>query len=271
VTEDYELAYCYDMEQPNEPATLILDALRTEGWTFADVHGHGQCDHCGARIRYVAVLKHKPSHKLIQVGETCLANRFERATAEFHALRKAAELDRAEQKIKNAVKGFLLGLDKETAEYLNPWNDDLPEDVHYIIQDMRSKLRRYGSLSERQVELARKLWREMHERRQQQAEREKNAPTKVRIPDGYIGRATFTGTVLGTKYVDNPFDYYGNQTLKVLLQVMPHHGQAFTLWGTVPSGDLSIDKGDTVRWTATIERSRDDETHGYFKRPRVAK
>ena len=38
----------------------------------------------------------------------------------------------------------------------------------------------------------------------------------------------------------------------------------------VPSSCSSVRRGDTIRFTATFERSRDDEAFGFFKRPTQA-
>ena len=61
-----------------------------------------QCDHCGARIRYVGVLRHIPTGDHIAVGQTCMDNRFPLSTAEFQAMRKAAQLDREAHRLLTA-------------------------------------------------------------------------------------------------------------------------------------------------------------------------
>jgi hypothetical protein len=83
VTEDYDYAGCYDSAYQSQPPG-----------NFVGVHRPGQCDHCGAKLRYVAILHHKPTDGLIEVGETCLDNRFSQATADFHKMREAARRDR---------------------------------------------------------------------------------------------------------------------------------------------------------------------------------
>jgi hypothetical protein len=97
ITENYEYAYAYDghPEEGDRGACVpIVNQLIAQGWRFDQVHGGDTCDHCGARLRYVAVLKHIPTHTLIKVGEICLDNRFSLATGEFRRLRKNAALNR---------------------------------------------------------------------------------------------------------------------------------------------------------------------------------
>lgn len=54
-------------------ARLAAEAMPDGHWNRS---GGGRCDHCGARPRYVAVLRHLPTGQLLPVGETCLDNRF---------------------------------------------------------------------------------------------------------------------------------------------------------------------------------------------------
>jgi hypothetical protein len=69
----------------------VVSALVDEGYSFRGApHGSGQCSHCGARLRYAALLSHEPTKTLLYVGETCLDNRFSATAAEFDAMRKAA-------------------------------------------------------------------------------------------------------------------------------------------------------------------------------------
>lgn len=68
------------------------------GYRFASHQTGGQCGHCGAHLRYVALMIHEGSKEMIWVGETCLAGRFESLTkAQFDQLRKTAKLDRERQ------------------------------------------------------------------------------------------------------------------------------------------------------------------------------
>ena len=72
----------------------IVSALVDQGWSFRGApHGSGQCSHCGARLRYAALMGHRPTKTLLYIGETCLDNRFSMTAAEFQKMRKAAALN----------------------------------------------------------------------------------------------------------------------------------------------------------------------------------
>jgi hypothetical protein len=265
IPEDYDFRGVIDLQAGDLDlyARSAASALRhqlftVEGRNHASVHCHGQCDHCGASIRYAAYMVHRPTGKIITVGETCLDNRFERSSAEFHALRKAAELDRAEQRIRKAREAFLAA-NPSMAVLV-----DLPENAHHILHDLAGKLRRYGSLSERQVMLAHKLLRESEQRNQEQAREVATVP----IPDAMIGKVTIEAVVIGTKWQDGQ---YGSQ-FKALLTVQVNGGQ-FKVWSTVPQAQRSGEnlKGLKVRWTGTLTRSDRDPAFGILKRPTVAK
>lgn len=72
----------------------VVSGLVEQGWRFTSVHGSNQCGHCGARIRYAALMGHRETKGLIYVGETCLDNRFSLTKGEFDTLRKNAALNR---------------------------------------------------------------------------------------------------------------------------------------------------------------------------------
>lgn len=78
------------------------------------------------------------------------------------------------------------------------------------------------------------------------------------------GRQTITGEVLVTKWKST---MYGD-ALKMLVR----DDRGFKVWGTMPKAlrvlTPDVDKGDRVRFEASVEKSDDDETFGFFKSPR---
>jgi len=91
------------------------------------------------------------------------------------------------------------------------------------------------------------------------------------------GTVEITGEVVTIKWQEGKF---GN-TEKMLVK----DERGFKVWGTVPrslwsdtkqddEGNLThlpgVEEGDTVKFTATVERSKDDPKFGFFKRPRAA-
>ena len=137
-------------------------------------------------------------------------------------------------------------------DVMKPGVEDRP---HYILNDMAAKLVKYGSLSVKQIDFARKLVREAAERAKQKAEQAANAKPVIE------GTVAVTGTVLCTKVKENQ---YGLQYKMLVLD-----DRGFKVWGTNPVA-LDAAKGDKVSFVATIEKSPDDECFGFFKRPRKA-
>ena len=73
------------------------------------------------------------------------------------------------------------------------------------------------------------------------------------------GRVVVTGTVVGLKWQESQ---YGT-TLKWTVK----DDRGFRVWSTVPSAAGEPERGDRVTFTVTLERSRDDETFAFGKRP----
>lgn len=277
VTEDYEYAFSYDGHptEGDRAATVpLVSMLIEDGWRFDGVHGGDTCDHCGARLRYVAVMKHTPTKTLIRVGETCLSNRFDLATEDFHRLRKAAQLDRQKQKVKaERERWFAVDEDRFIAF---EWASTQVTDGAFGWEGLRHKfvhqVNRYGSVSDRFV---RAIMRDMV--RTERFAEERAAREAERRPV-VEGRIEVVGEVVSVKWHDNA---YGG---RLVMTVKDDRG--FAVWGSVPSalenstewdeekqewtGRGQVEQGDRVRFTATIEKSDRDETFAFFKRPTKA-
>lgn len=94
--ENYEVFGFADFhtEDGYRPVQTV-SRLVGEGWSFRGApHGSGQCSHCGAHLRYAALMGHTPTKTLLWVGETCLGNRFEMTQAEFRAMQAKAAAKR---------------------------------------------------------------------------------------------------------------------------------------------------------------------------------
>lgn len=74
------------------------------------------------------------------------------------------------------------------------------------------------------------------------------------------GKQTVNGKIINVKEIDG---YYGF-TLKCLI-VLENKS---TIWGTLPKS-LDKDFRGEVTLSATFERSKDDNTHSFFKRPKL--
>ena len=250
-------------------------------------YGDGlQCDHCGARIRYVAVYRHKPTGDHIAVGETCADGRLSLDKATFQRLRKAAALDRQAQAHKVAALERLGEIDDAIVVSLldrETDRDGMEEPArtvydHHIVSDIRSRLWRYGSVSDRQVDLV----REIYDRTAAQPEPEPE-PAKVPVP---VGTHQIEGKILGMRYQESQ---WGGQ-VKMLVEVETPEGN-YKVWGTLPAAlrDLyridhgpmlangthdvfhrPVGVGAKIRFSASCERSADDDAFGFFSRPTKA-
>lgn len=120
-----------------------------------------------------------------------------------------------------------------------------------------SALRRYGSLTERQVTAFQDMVA-----RDAQAKAERAAATPVPA-----GRQVVTGRVISVKWADNHYAYNGTGSWKMTVQ----DERGFRVFGTVPAalGGDSV-KGAMVTFTGTLEQSQDDNLFGFFKRPTKA-
>lgn len=257
VTEDYEYFGSGYYGTADEPGYSPLNtpqgaALLDAGWRFAGVSGGG-CDHCGARLRFFALMLHAPSHTIIRVGETCLDNRFERASADFHRLRKQAQLDRERQRIKNErLRWFAVNPDAEVAL---AWAESQNSEFHYNF--VRS-VRNYGNAS---AKFLAAMMRDMARAERIAAERAAEAETATPVVAGK--GIEITGEVVSVKWHENA--YGGREVMTV------KDARGFKVWGSVPASIDNVQKGDTVTFVANVEASDKDETFGFFKRPRAAK
>jgi hypothetical protein len=257
VTEDYEFVACGSFEPGCSPVDLIR-LLADEGWHFGENRAAGNCYHCGAHFMYYAILKHLPSHTLIRVGETCLDNRFDLASTEFHKLRKEAKLNRERttvQEKRDEFEAARPGIAQELQEH-SERND--------FFASLYSQLERKGVLSDAQVDAAVKSLARQREWDLERKEEEASEPTPAPV---ITGRIQVTGKVLTVKTQDG---MYG-PTQKML--VLDNRG--FKIWGTCPSkieGEWADGlRGEHITFLASVEKSDDDENFGFYKRPMKAK
>lgn len=268
----YELYGVFDFhpEEGNGAERIfVVNQLLKQGYRFGS-GGMGSCGHCGAHIRYGALMAHEASHEMIYVGETCLDNRFGGTKADFDALRKAAAV-RAEQARKMGR------FDRDCAEhpwlayasYVRDWGDYRRHGSKAIdiVEDLVDKARRHG-LSEAQHGLGDKAlgWIAESEERAVARDAAKAAQVAagVAVP---TGRVAIEGTVTTVRWQDS--QYGGSLKIRVLAD------EGWAVWGTAPSALSTmfhnVEKGDRVAFTATVEASNDDPTFGFYKRPTKAR
>lgn len=218
---------------------------------FNGTNGHG-CAMCGSHFAYGVVFTNGETN--IAIGHICAREYLslpDRSTLIRKRAASAAATTR-KRKVAAAKAATYLGENPEVAEAF--------ETEHYIVQDIRGKLFQYGSISERQEALVLKIAREEAERaalRAEAAEKLRNAPALAE------GRYEIEGLVISTKSQDS---MYGT-TYKMLVELADGN----RVWGTIPRAIEDDVWGTrstvTVRFTAAVQRSDDDEHFGFYSRP----
>ena len=264
---DYDVLDHFGVEKDEQgiPWVYGSDAIVAYDRSATDANPHpdlNQCDLCGTWFVHGAVLAHKGGD-VISVGGICLDDialvggiskneRLARTRRENGWAIKAAKLRRF---LASAPDGIVAALRAD----------------HDISRDLRAQAISRGRLSDKQIELAFKLVTDVAKREELKA----NEPAPAPVPNT-DKRIRITAKLVHQKNVDG---YYG-QTLKGLFVCDAGDGKAFKLWGTVPQavadaewayqnahGEWPTDLTPAVSFTARIERSRDDESFGFFKRP----
>lgn len=252
-------------------ANSTIEAMTTAGFIWATAHKNSaQCQHCGAHLRYAALLRHDSTGEMLWVGEQCLDNRFSGMTkAQFDHLRKTAQLAREAAAKLVAFNQFLVDhpeLVPATYAYNIVFDVEQGEFGHEkygtgwatsVIADILSKLRQYGSISDKQIAFVIKLVAEIEEKITSYVEPEPNGSAPR-------GRVTVEGEIVGFKTVEG---YMGGTVTKMV--VLFENGSR--AYGSVPAALSDAEKGARVRFTAAFEAPNDGaEDFAFFKRPTQA-
>ncbi len=176
------------------------------------------------------------------------------AEARRKELNRHAAQERKRERAASEAEANLAALEREYPGITEAFEAD-----HHIVSDIRGRAARYGSISTKQAGLVFRLAREQAEYAERRAAEEARAAAAPDVPEG---RYTLTGEVLTTKWQESR---YGT-TLKML--VLDDCG--FKVWGSVPSHLDDLERGERIRFDATVERSDDDPKFGFFKRPTKA-
>jgi hypothetical protein len=263
--ESYECVGCYDLQTPGQQGrSNTVDYLQRQGYRAADVHPLGQCSHCGAYLRYTALMAHKPTMTYVWIGEQCLGNRFSGLTkSEFAALRKAAALNA--ERIRKAVRITTLVIDHPAlAEIVNEASASA---YGGFMASVGYQLRRDGRLTDRQITTVERIIPEAIERAHAEALRiEERKAEAAQAAPAPAGRVTVTGEVVSTKWQNNDF----GGSLKMLVVATA----GYRVWVTVP--DVLLDdrcqlaKGTMVRFDAKLAPKTEDPTFAFGSRPTKA-
>lgn len=232
---------------------------------FNSDEGYSQCDHCGARIRYVSIFKHTTG-ELIAVGDTCAAERFgcnSRREYDIKRLREAAAGECESVKTFGKASEFLNATAPELVEWmLTP----KAENVGGIFLDISRKLIRFGSISEKQVAFCGKLLQDHFQRQRNGGKTDRELQfekERLAAEDCPNGRVTITGIVLKESYQESDF----GETLKLTIK----DNRGFMVYVTCPSNIANnVGKGSSVTMVVTLQKSDRDAKFGFGKRPSKA-
>lgn len=215
----------------------------------------GTCDHCGAAFAHGVLFLHEPTGEVVHIGHICAANTVglpSKAAKIRKDAEKYAKEQKAHRKQMEATQEW-----RDENEELVTWLNSL-ENPHDFLYDMIKQINKWGKLSPNQTAATYKWMAGAAKRAEQAAEAAERLSNVSPVRDG---RQTLIGTILSTKWKPSP---YGDQ-LKMLVE-LPDGNKVY---GTMPKSlrALMPEKGAEVRFTATVQRSNDDEHFGFFSKP----
>lgn len=262
----------------------IINAHRaTTGGKYSGHEHGGNCMVCGSvNAIYTSLFYHAASNTYVRMGHDCAdkcycggsfqRNAFRRAiedAREAHAGKEKARVLLADYGLSEAWNIYMMEYEKLPTDPSAPrkiWNAENESvivgfHVYYeetTIRDIVGKFVKYGSISEKAKNFLATLLEKIEDRPALEAKKAAERETAADVP---TGRVTVEGTVLTIKVQDGP---YGS-----VVKMLVKHESGYKVWGTVPSG-LNPEKGDKVRFTAMVEKSKDDPKFGFYKRPTKA-
>lgn len=250
-----------DVDDDGRPS-IALNILDQKEWDASNIDDKDldadKCGCCGQRIKYSAIAKHIPTSRVIPIGKIC-ASKIENLKRYGHLIENAS-VALSEKILCNHREQEFRKLHPEACESL----DWAKTGLNRVASDLLEKLRRYGSLSDKQISLLIDIHQKDVANR---ASATATAPT---------GRASVEGTILSVKQGEIQ-GKYKTYRYKVLVDI----GGGVRVWGSAkgewnyhailgqtPTGDAVLPiKGQKVKFTATFEPSKKDPLFGFFKRP----
>lgn len=267
----------------------------------------GGCDHCGHHsLRYVVHYLHKPTGKIVSVGETCAGKL---SLSSRNAVAAKREIER--QALQRKVDAY-----KEAHPEVSHFLESVYEGAIWInggfysfLMDLRHKLIRYGELSEKQTAVVEKAIVNQKRFEEERAQERANEPEPAPVPVT-DERIQITGKIVSVKLKedefygdswkmkvldDRGFKVWGTRPESLLVPTDPKAKDGFTIIDVPTTQDMErhpdwvitdnashdgserqvmryrpAERGDRVTFMAKVTVSEDDETFGFFKRPTKA-
>lgn len=249
------------------------------------------CSICGHALKYNCVVQHTLTGLFYDIGRDCCQNlqvlqstlgwldSKQANAAKRVAAGKKAEKARRAGDVREAEFAIAKPEIAAAFAYAKAFQNNDPA-WHKVawpittLRDLRSKVRQYGSLSEKQEAFALSLHKQAFDTIVSAAAeieaRAKALAAGLRAPEG---RQTISGVIKSIKWIDSDF----GGSFKTLVEL----DNGTRVYGTLPSDQqessqhingawvtYQAEVGDKVEITATFEVSQKDILFGFFKRPK---
>jgi hypothetical protein len=244
-----------------------LDEKEWDASNINEQHLHAnKCDCCGHKIRYSAIAKHIPTNTIASLGRKCASNI--ESLKKYGSLIESASIALSQKILCNHRENEFRKLHPEACEAL----DWAKTGLNRVAADLLEKLRRFGSLSDKQISFLVGI----HQR-----DVSNRASATATAPSG---RLSVEGVVLSAKEVFCKAATRWDVD-KIKYKVLVDIGGGVRVWGSgqgeyfanhkdelgnpkrlTDNAVLPI-KGQMVRFSATFESSPKDPLFGFFKRP----
>lgn len=259
----------------NERASFEMEVINQADWDVfnAPKSQACRCSLCGHSLKIACAVTHKPTGNGYWIGRDCAAkiNELQR----FGAIIKGATVALAQR----------IACDKREADFISEHPDVIGiltwskrPNAPRISRDICEKLRRFGSISDKQIALLEKI-------RQQDIDRRAKATGKATD-----GRQTIKGKVMKVTVEESEFGGSRWHKPPTYAKVIVDLGNGVRLMGKLPEHmDLDertvvraesfnkvghqvethtiIRKDDVIELSATVAQSQKDDLFGFWKRP----
>lgn len=219
--------------------------------------GWSSCDHCGAHYHHGVLLKHIPTGHYITIGWQCAEERFSLDNITFQRKRIETMLKAIRKRRSALAKARINARDnKDVLAKLRPWKQD------EFLGSLRRQIFQRGTLTELQMEAIDQAIEKKAKWAREREERDARMPEPAPVIEG---RIEIEGEVLSAKLQEG---YYGDEYKWLVVD-----DRGFKVWGTIPSAifdenvTLADLRGRRVSFTAAVEKSKNDDCFGFYKRP----
>ena len=273
VPEEYEFVACdyygsgLDALSFTGDRMFFREHMKRTGGSFSRHEHGGTCGVCGAGAMYVARYHHRPTNTYITTGMDCAAKMDIADEVAFRNFKKRIAAGRKTQRGLAKAEGVLAEAGLPAAWTLYRAEDRSAfRKQEEIVTDIVGKLVRYGSISDPQMGLIRKLLGDIEQRPARDAavaaKRAEQAATSRHV--GTVGQRMTLSLTVGRVFKGE--GHYGPY---VILNCTDSDGNVVVYKG---SADLGVEAGDAITMTATVKKHTEWQgiAQTEVSRPKVA-